>query len=186
MKLNEIHEILSAREALRKYLKDEKRSFRSVCLENGLNYHTERASFFSSQKLVNDKKHPRRIDIDRLTKFVKLVNEKAYVSVVNSEVIIKNKNIELRVEKEAKAKLEKELQDKKDAEVKAERERLDKIEAEKKEAEKLAKAPIKKQMENWVNSFNLPNLNLENAKKTEIIETFEKFKKWAKKEIENL
>ena len=78
------------------------------------------------------------------------------------------------------------MQDKKDAEAKAEKERLDKIEAEKKEAEKLAKAPIKKQMENWVNSFNLPNLNLENAKKTEIIETFEKFKTWAKQQIENL
>jgi hypothetical protein len=90
-RLNKIPEILSARQALKAYLKSENKKFKSVCIENGLIYITEWAYYFGSTELKDGIKHPRSIDTDRLTKFVKLVNDKAEVSVVNSEVIIKNK-----------------------------------------------------------------------------------------------
>lgn len=92
----------------------------------------------------------------------------------------------LKAEQDAKTKLEAELQAKKDAEIKAENERLAKIEAEKKEAEKLAKAPIKNQLTIWVDSFSIPKTNVDNATSKEIIAKFEAFKTWAKTQIENL
>jgi colicin import membrane protein len=92
----------------------------------------------------------------------------------------------LKAEQEAKAKIETELRLKKEAEAKAETDRLAEIERQKKEADKLAKAPIKKQLSVWVDSFLIPELNIDNEKKTLITEKFEAFKKWAKAEIENL
>jgi hypothetical protein len=92
----------------------------------------------------------------------------------------------LKAEQEAKAKLEAELKAKKDAEIKAENERLAKIEADKKEAEKLAKAPIKKQLSIWVDSFELPECTTYNATSKEISEKFEAFKKWSINQVNNL
>lgn len=92
----------------------------------------------------------------------------------------------LKAEQEAKVKIETELRLKKEAEAKAEADRLAEIERQKKEADKLAKAPIKKQLSVWVDSFLIPELNIDNEKKTLITEKFEAFKKWAKAEIENL
>jgi len=90
MRLNKISEIFSARQALRAYLKSENRKFKSVCIENGLIYETEWAYFFGNVKLKSNEKHPRQIDTDRLTKFVKLVNDKAEVAIIENEVIIEN------------------------------------------------------------------------------------------------
>lgn len=92
----------------------------------------------------------------------------------------------LKAEQEAKAKLEAELQAKKEAEIKAENERKEAELQAKKEADKLAKAPIKKQLTIWVDGFTIPEINVENDKKTLIKEKFESFKKWAKNEIELL
>jgi colicin import membrane protein len=92
----------------------------------------------------------------------------------------------LKSEQEAKAKVEAELQAKKDAEIKAENERKAKVEADKKEAEKLAKAPIKKQLSIWVDSFELPTSNVDNEVSKSIIEKFNAFKNWSKGEIEKL
>ncbi len=92
----------------------------------------------------------------------------------------------LKTEQEAKAKIEAELQAKKDAEIKAENERKAKEEADKKEAEKLAKAPIKKQLSIWVDSFQLPASNVDNEVSKSIIEKFNAFKNWSKSEIEKL
>lgn len=94
--------------------------------------------------------------------------------------------VKLKAEKEAKEKLEAELEAKRQAEAKAEKERLDKIEAEKKEAEKLAKAPIKKQLSIWVDSFELPKSTIENDKTKLILEKFEAFKKWSKEQVETI
>lgn len=91
----------------------------------------------------------------------------------------------LKAEQEAKAKLEAELKAKKEAELKAENERLAKIESERKEAEKLAKAPIKKQMNVWIDSFSHGEIQ-ENETSKLILDKFEAFKKWAKSEIEKL
>lgn len=92
----------------------------------------------------------------------------------------------LAEEREKQAKLEAELKAKKEAEEKAKKE----AEAEKqrleKEAEERAKAPIKKQMLYWIDSFDIPETSIENHKVQEIKSKFEAFKKWAKSEIEKL
>ena len=92
----------------------------------------------------------------------------------------------LRKQEIEKRKLQNELDKIKEAEAKAEEERILKEKEEKKKADKLAKAPIKKQMNVWVDSFSLPAILLDNDKKTLIEQKFESFKKWAKAEIENL
>lgn len=92
----------------------------------------------------------------------------------------------LKAEKEAKAKIEAELQAKKDAEIKAENDRIAKEKAEKLEAEKLAKAPIKKQLSVWVESFSIPALGVDNETSKEIKEKFEAFKKWSLTQVNNL
>lgn len=86
----------------------------------------------------------------------------------------------------AKAKVEAELQAKKDADAKVEKERLAEEKRKQDEAKALAKAPIKKQLTVWVDDFKIAELNLENEKKTLIVQKFEAFKKWAKSEIESL
>lgn len=98
---------------------------------------------------------------------------------------IEKENAEkLKAERLEREKVEKELQQKKDADAKAERDRMAKEEAERKEAAKLAKAPIKKQLTAWIDSFEMPVIDLVNDKKTLIMQKFEAFKVWAKSEIE--
>jgi len=92
----------------------------------------------------------------------------------------------LKQEREKQAKLEAELQGKKDAEIKAENERIKKMESDKKEAAKLAKAPIKEQLTLWVNSFDIPMPQNPNETSLEITKKFNSFKNWAKSEIEKL
>jgi len=96
------------------------------------------------------------------------------------------KDAELKAERDAKAKLEAELQAKKDAEAKAEKEKLAEIDRKAKEEAKLAKAPIKKQLSVWVDSFELPDLKTENEVANQIKAKFEAFKKWSLSEIESL
>ena len=91
---------------------------------------------------------------------------------------------ELKAEREKQAKLEAELKAKREAEYKAEQERKDAELKAKKEAEKLAKAPIKKKMQVWIDSFIIPNIDVENESTKEIKAKFESFKNWAKKECE--
>lgn len=95
----------------------------------------------------------------------------------------------LRVEREANEKLQAELKAKKDAEEAAEKQRLADEEKARKEAEKLAKAPIKKQLAVWVNDFTVPyavNEVLNNEVALEIKNKFEAFKNWAKTQVENI
>lgn len=92
----------------------------------------------------------------------------------------------LKKEQEAKAKLEAELKAKKDAEIKAENERKASELKAKAEAEKLAKAPIKNQLNAWVDSFDIPLSNIDHYKKGIIVEKFKAFKTWAKNEIESI
>jgi len=94
--------------------------------------------------------------------------------------------IERQKQAEILAKKEAELKAIKDAEIKTENERLAKLEAEKKEAEKLAKAPIKKQLNSWVESFEISKFSSENQTAKEIEEKFNSFKVWAKSEISKL
>jgi hypothetical protein len=95
-----------------------------------------------------------------------------------------------RKEKEVADKLIKEKQDEIDAANKLiESEQKAKADAElkaKKEAEIAAKAPIKQQLNIWVDSFKLPETSIKHEKQLLIAEKFEAFKNWSKIEIEKL
>jgi len=54
------------------------------------------------------------------------------------------------------------------------------------EAAKLAKAPVKKQLNVWVNSFEIPACSIEHACVSEIQSKFEAFKKWAGSQVEQI
>jgi len=86
------------------------------------------------------------------------------------------------------------LQATKESEDRAERTRLQGIENDRsakeaqdaKNAEKLAKAPVKKQFQAWIKSMTLENAPVDNELSSEILKKFEGFKEWAKKEVEKL
>ena len=104
---------------------------------------------------------------ERLQKELDYENEKKKAK------IEADKQAKIQSEKDAEIKkLAKELQAQKDIE---EAKRLAKIEE--------AKAPINNQLINWVDSFELPELTLENDAKNEILLKFQGFKNWAKKQI---
>lgn len=91
----------------------------------------------------------------------------------------------LDAERKERERVEAELQAKKEAELKAEQQRKAEEEKAKKEAEKLAKAPVKKQLSTWVNSFVIPESpNHELSEQIKV--KFEAFKKWALSEIESI
>jgi hypothetical protein len=69
---------------------------------------------------------------------------------------------------------------------KAEQERIAAEEKARKEAEKLAKAPIKKQLTAWVEMFELPKTELSHELVAEFQSKHESMKNWCKLQIENL
>jgi hypothetical protein len=91
-----------------------------------------------------------------------------------------------KAEAEKRAKLEAELKAKQLAEAEEIDRRNAELIAKQKEAEKLAKAPIKKQLQNWLESFNYGLVPVENETSKEIVLKFEAFKKWASTEIEKI
>lgn len=86
----------------------------------------------------------------------------------------------IRVQKEAKDKAEKELEEKARAKAILEEEKA------KKEAEQLAKTPIKEQLTIWVNCFEIPLPKTANQTTLEIAKRFNGFKEWAKSEIDKI
>ena len=153
-------------------------------------------------KLENERLEVERLENERLAeierqRLAEIENKKIRVENLRLQEEAKEKELELQkernlqIKKEAKLKEEndtilKELQEKKDAEIKEENERLALLEQQKKESEKLAKAPIKKQLEQWVNSFELPTTNIDNELSIEIKNKFDAFKKWSINQINNL
>ena len=131
--------------------------------------------FASIKSVANAKK----VDYEAEQERIRVENEK--LAAEKAELEAKSKK-----EREEKAALEAELQAKKEAEAKALKEATEKAEKERIEAEKLAKAPIKKQMSVWVNSFELPTTEIQNEKVDLIKQKFEAFKNWSLKEIEGL
>ena len=142
--------------------------------------------FASIKSVANAKK----VDYEAEQERIRVENEK--LAAEKSELEAKAKKereqqeAKLKKEREEKAALEAELQAKKEAEAKALKEAAEKAEKERIEAEKLAKAPIKKQMSVWVNSFELPTTEIKNEKVDVIKQKFEAFKNWSLKEIEGL
>lgn len=89
-------------------------------------------------------------------------------------------------ERKEKEELEAKIKAKQEEEKRLELEKLAEEQRLKKEAEKLAKAPIKKQLSLWVDDFQPPVNNLQNETKKLILEKFEAFKKWAKEQVESI
>ncbi len=126
-------------------------------------------------------KREREIELERKANEQKLAEAKAEADKVEAE----NK-AKLKIEQEAREKFEAELKAKQLAEAEEIGKRNAEIIAKQKEAEILAKAPIKKRLTVWVDSFEINRTFIEHQKATEIISKFESFKNWAKKEIENI
>ena len=111
------------------------------------------------------------------------------------EAELKQKEIEkqqkIEAEKLRKERLEKE---KLEAEIKANKIKLEKEEQAKKEEqerlrleqEEIRKAPIKKQLSFWIDSFEIPDTQFENEITLEIKQKFESFLKWSKNKINEM
>jgi hypothetical protein len=151
-----------------------------------------------------------RIENERLKAELKEKEEKVRLEKEENDRILKAKNKAIEDERKAmEDKLEKERQKakelalieankRKEAEAKlrakveaeklAEAERLAEIQKAKKEADKLAKAPIKKKLNVWVDSFEINRTFIEADNETfqDILFKFDAFKKWAKAKVENL
>ena len=157
------------------YLSAKKQSYEQL-MEAQLE--TERQKKIKEQEEIKERERI-RIENEKLRLEAEAIRQEAENERLRQMDILRKQEIEKR-------KLQNELDKIKEAEAKAEEERILKEKEEKKKADKLAKAPIKKQMNVWVDSFSLPAILIDNNKKTLIEQKFESFKKWAKAEIENL
>ena len=146
------------------------------------------------QRIENEKlkleaqKREKEIEVERKKQSDLLAKQKADSEKLAKIESDKQEAILLKERKE-KLKLEAELKSKKDAEIKAENERKLAEEKAKKESDKLAKAPVKNQLNIWVDDFNidLPNSELLNNDTALAIKLkFESFKKWAKQEVDKI
>lgn len=125
----------------------------------------------NEKKLKAEQAERARIEAENAAQLAKLQSEKdAQIAKQKAEAEAVQKQLfEAREKEELRLKLEKEQ-----------------AEAAKLEAEKLAKAPIKKQLTAWVAEFKVPQTTIEHAKKDLIAEKFGRFLEWAKAEIENI
>lgn len=87
-----------------------------------------------------------------------------------------------RKEEEEKAR----IAEQKRVEQEKEEQRLKEESEEKKRLEKLAKAPVKKQLSAWIETFSIPEPSFHNETTLEIKNKFEAFKNWASKEVDSL
>ena len=94
----------------------------------------------------------------------------------------------LQKERAEAAKLAEQIRLQKETEQKVEAERVEKIEADKKESEKLAKAPVKKQIKKWIDSIQteIPESIKSEKVANDILLKFQAFKDWAITQAENL
>jgi colicin import membrane protein len=107
---------------------------------------------------AEEKASKQRVDAERLAAQAKAAQEKAEVE------LAKKKAEEKRIADELAAEM-----------AKAEAERI-----------KAAKAPVKVKLNNWVDSFALPQTDVENAATHVINEKFNAFKDWAKTQVETI
>lgn len=102
------------------------------------------------------------------------------------ERLEKEREAERLKEREKQAKLEAELKAEREAKIKAEQEKKAEEDRLRKEQEEFRKAPVKKQLQKWVDSFELPNTDVDNETSKIIKVKFDAFKKWSKEQINNI
>jgi len=151
--------------------------------------------FAENQKILDAKAEADRLEAQRLENVKLKAEADATATKIESERAEQAKaqavkdaetQRQLKEASDARAKVEEELQAVKDAELKAENARIAKEKSDKLEADKLAKAPVKKQLSIWVETFEIPLPKVANETTLDIARKFEAFKKWAKLEIEKL
>jgi colicin import membrane protein len=127
----------------------------------------------------------KRLEAERLSKIEKQKEIEAENAILKAKLDAERLEAQrlAKIEAELKAKLEAELKAKLDAENEAKKIEAERLEYEKKEAEQLANAPIKEQLNIWVNNFELPSRTIINEQSDEIVLKFEAFKKWAKNQV---
>jgi len=130
-------------------------------------------------RLEAEEKEKQRLEMERL-RAENEAKEKQLKEQKRLADIEAKKQAEIIAKQKAEAeKLAAELKAKADAELKA------KLQAEA-EAAKLAKAPVKKQLTVWVDSFELPNTTVDSEITKEIKSKFEAFKNWSLTQINNI
>ena len=160
--------------------------------QEAIRIENERLAEIERQRLAEIENEKIRVENERLQKEAEkkeLALQAERKLQADKEAKIKAENDAKLAEEKAKAdKLQDELQAKKDAETKVENERLAKIEADKKAADKLLKAGQKKQIESWIETFQIeiPEHLKDDKIANDILSKFWSFKSWAKKETENL
>ena len=140
----------------------------------------EREKEIEAQRIENERL---KKEAEEKEKQIKLERKKAREEAERLEA---KRQAELKAEREKQAKLQAELEAKRQAELKAENERKEAERLAKLEAERLAKAPIKEKMNNWVNSFDIQGAPVSNEVTDEIQAKFTAFKKWAINQIEKI
>jgi DNA repair exonuclease SbcCD ATPase subunit len=144
-------------------------------------------------KKIEDKAKNEQKERERLAKIE--ADKQAKIKADLEAKAEEEKQARLKSEAEAQKKADKlkaELKAKEDAE-KVERERLAKIEADQKEAYRLASlAPEKEKIQKWIDSIDLPIIDIANFSKegkavTDVInDKFNAFKKWAESQKETI
>lgn len=128
-----------------------------------------------------------RLQKESEVKEIELQKERAEAKAKADKIEAEN-NAKLEAERKETTRLAAELQAKKDTEIKAENERLAQIELDKQAAVIAAKAPVKKQLLSWIETFEneIPEPLRNNEMANEILTKFWSFKKWAKNEVDKL
>ena len=162
-------------EAERKAEEERKEAERLAELER-----IKREKEIEAQRIENERL---KKEADERDKQLELERKKAREEAERLEA---KRQAELKAEREKQAKLQAELEAKRQAELKAENERKEVERLAKLEAERLAKAPIKDKLNNWVNSFEIQGAPISNEVTDEIQAKFTAFKKWAINQIEKI
>jgi colicin import membrane protein len=128
-----------------------------------------------------------KLEFEEKVKLQEIENAKLKAEAEEKEKALEKERVETKSRQEA-------IELKANAEIKRLEDEAKKIREEKEKAEaleiiaanKLAKAPVKKQLSVWVDSFELPRTEVNNEISKEIITKFEAFKKWSLTQINNL
>jgi colicin import membrane protein len=135
-----------------------------------------------------------KLEFEEKVKLQEIENAKLKAEADEKEKALEKERVEAKAKQDAIELKAKQEREKSEAEIKRlndekarfEKEANDKLESDRLEANKLAKAPVKKQLSVWVDSFELPNTEVNNEISKEIIANFEAFKKWSLTQINNL
>jgi colicin import membrane protein len=135
-----------------------------------------------------------KLEFEEKVKLQEIENAKLKAEAEEKEKALEKERVEAKAKQDAIELKAKQEREKSEAEIKRlndekarfEKEANDKLESDRLEANKLAKTPVKKQLSVWVDSFELPNTEVNNEISKEIIAKFEAFKKLSLTQVNNL